>query len=157
MRLKIWIIALWIGFMAACSTQESKVYHQFLEVNSNGWGWNDAKAFTFEITDETYFYDVNFELRINSSYLLSNIWLKYNISGPGLKEIGQTEIVVCDNTGKWTGKGQGNLYTYQRQVFANKKLKKGKYTVQIQQNTREEKLAGVSDMGLSVLKSNKAL
>lgn len=140
-----------------CKTNENKVYQQFKEVKGNGWDWKEARVFEFDIEEEGYFYNINLDLRITGSYGLSNIWLLYKASGKGLDNENQVEIPLADNTGKWLGKGQGNLLTYSKIIFANKKLEKGHYKIMVNQNTREEMLSGVSDIGVSVIKTNKAL
>lgn len=144
-------------FVASCKGNENKVYQQFKEVKTQGWEWKEPRAFEFDIEEDGYFYNINLDLRITGSYGLSNIWLLYKVSGKGLDHENQVEIPLADNTGKWLGKGQGNLLTYSKIIFANKKLEKGHYKIVVNQNTREEILSGVSDIGVSVTKTNKAL
>jgi gliding motility-associated lipoprotein GldH len=79
----------------------------------------------------------------------------YKLNGPGISHKNQFEVVLSDNTGKWLGKGQGNLISYEKPFDGRLKLKPGKYTVEIAQNMRDEKLAGVSDVGLKVVKAGK--
>lgn len=141
----------------ACQNNQNKVYQQFKEVKTTGWGWKEGKTFDFTIEETGYFYNVNLDLRITGSYSLSNIWLLYKTSGTGFENENQVEIPLSDNTGKWLGKGQGNLLTYSKPLFTNKKLEKGNYRITVYQNTREEMLGGVSDIGVSVIKTNKAL
>jgi gliding motility-associated lipoprotein GldH len=94
-------------------------------------------------------------LRISGSYAYSNIWLLYTVEGPDTKIKQQFQISLSDKTGKWLGKGMSNLLSYEQPILGNIKLKKGKYTVKISQNMREEELAAVSDLGLKIIKGSK--
>jgi gliding motility-associated lipoprotein GldH len=79
----------------------------------------------------------------------------YKLDGPVSSQKNQFEIVLSDNTGKWLGKGQGNLISYEKSFVSGLKLKPGQYTVELAQNMRDEKLSGVSDVGLKVVKTGK--
>ena len=144
-----------IFFLHACSTDENVVLNTFEKTDAGGWQWKQGKQFTFTVEDTTYYYALSCGLRINSGYSYSNIWLLYKLNGPGISHKNQFEVVLSDNTGKWLGKGQGNLISYEKSFDGRLKLKPGKYTVEIAQNMRDEKLAGVSDVGLKVVKAGK--
>jgi gliding motility-associated lipoprotein GldH len=64
-------------------------------------------------------------------------------------------VVLSDNTGKWLGKGQSNLLSYERNFIRGAKLKPGNYTLEFSQNMRDEKLKSVSDIGVKVRRSGK--
>ena len=151
---KIFLIPAVLSFQA-CSTDENVVLNTFEKTDAGGWHWKQGKQFTFTVEDTTYYYALSCGLRINSGYSYSNIWLLYRLNGPGISQKNQFEVVLSDNTGKWLGKGQGNLISYEKPFDGRLKLKPGKYTVEIAQNMRDEKLSGVSDVGLKVVKAGK--
>lgn len=157
MRSKIYILVAALVITVSCSSNKGKVYQQFKEVSTSAWHWKDSKSFDFVIDETGYYYNINLDLRITGSYSLSNIWLLYKTNGPSFDKENQVEIPLSDNTGKWLGKGQGNLLTYSKTLYPNIKLEKGTYRFVLSQNTREENLSGVSDIGISVIKTNKAL
>lgn len=138
-----------------CVKDKNKVYDQFNEVSTESWGWNDAKSFTFTIDDAGYSYSLVCGLRIEGSYHYSNIWMLYTLEGPGANTKNQFQIQLSDNTGKWLGDGMSNLISYEQVFLQNVKFKPGKYTLHFNQNMRDEKLSGVSDIGLKVYKGAK--
>ena len=151
---KIFLIPAVLLFQA-CSTDEHVVLNSFEKTETAGWHWKEGKQFTFTVEDTTYYYALSCGLRISSGYSYSNIWLLYKLNGPGISHKNQFEVVLSDNTGKWLGKGQGNLISYEKPFDGRLKLKPGKYTVEIAQNMRDEKLSGVTDVGLKVVKAGK--
>lgn len=148
------ILLLSLSF-SACSTDQNNISDEFKSVEVSGWGWTQGKKFTFTITDSTYFYDLDCGLRITGSYSYSNIWLVYQMDGPGKSWKNQFEVVLSDNTGKWLGKGQSNLLSYEKTFAKGLRLKPGTYTLEYFQNMRDEKLSSVSDIGLRVRRSGK--
>ena len=151
---KIILIPL-LFFVHACTTDENVVLNTFEKTDAGGWQWQQAKKFTFTVEDSSYYYILSSGLRINSGYNYSNIWLLYKMDGPLISQKNQFEIVLSDNTGKWLGQGQGNLISYEKPFTGRMKLKPGQYTVEIAQNMRDEKLSGVTDVGLKVVKAGK--
>lgn len=141
--------------LSCCNVEKNKVYDQFNKVNSNAWNWNQGVKFTFTIDDSSYFYDLNCGLRISGSYLYSNIWIVYQLDGPQISRKNQVGITLSDNTGKWLGKGQSNLLSYEEPLLKGAKLKAGTYTLTMFQNMRDENLQSVSDIGLKVIKAGK--
>jgi gliding motility-associated lipoprotein GldH len=131
------------------------VLNTFEKTDAGGWQWKQGKKFTFTVEDSTYYYSLICGLRIQTGYSYSNIWMVYKLDGPVSSLKNQFEIVLPDNTGKWLGKGQGNLISYEKSFVSGLKLKPGQYTVELAQNMRDEKLSGVSDVGLKVVKTGK--
>lgn len=154
MRRIIPVLLLFLIFNA-CGVDKGKILDEFKEIPTDGWGWNDARTFTFTIEDSSYLYNLECGLRITGSYKYSNLWLLYTIDGPNSSVKNQFQIQLSDNTGKWLGDGKSNLISYRQFFLQNVKFKKGKYTLQFNQNMRDEKLTSVSDIGLKVYKSSK--
>lgn len=141
--------------LGACKSRENKILDEFQEVNADGWGWNDGKSFSFEIEDSNYLYSLECDLRISGGFRYSNIWLLYTLDGPQTATKNQFQIQLSDNTGKWLGEGKSNLIAFRQVFLADKKLKKGKYILKLNQNMRDDKLRFVSDIGLKIYRSNR--
>jgi gliding motility-associated lipoprotein GldH len=139
----------------SCSSNKNKVFDEFSKVSPDGWNWNQGVKFTFTIEDSTQYYDLSCGLRITGSYLYSNVWIIYQLDGGQIARKNQFGITLSDNTGKWLGKGQTNLLSYEQVIMKGVKFRPGKYTLQFFQNMRDENLKSVSDIGLSVVKSGK--
>lgn len=150
-------ILLCIAFLQlqSCTADPNIVLNRFEKADAGGWQWNQGKRFNFTVEDSTYYYTLDCGLRITSGYSYSNIWLLYKLEGPSIKQKNQFEVLLSDNTGKWLGKGQGNLISFEKPFTGRLKLKPGNYTLEISQNMRDEKLTGVSDVGLKVSKAGR--
>ncbi|MFN4915122.1 MAG: gliding motility lipoprotein GldH [Sphingomonadales bacterium] len=149
------VFLLTVPLFQSCTTDQSVLLNQFEKTEVSGWQWGQGKKFTFTVEDSTYYYSLSCGLRITSGYSYSNIWLLYRLDGPVISQKNQFEIVLSDNTGKWLGQGQGNLISYEKPFVGRLKLRPGRYTLEIAQNMRDEKLTGVSDVGLKVIKAGK--
>lgn len=144
--------------MSACRPSENIVYEEFTDVDAAGWNWDAGKSFSFEVIDETHAYNLLSGLRITSEYAYSNIWMLYSLKGPnGYFRKDQFQLVLSDNIGRWKGKGVSNLISYQEAFLNQLQLKKGKYTLTIFQNMRDENLESVNNLGLQVVRGQLIL
>jgi gliding motility-associated lipoprotein GldH len=110
------------------------------------------------VTDETHAYNLLTGLRITSEYAYSNIWMLYSLKGPnGYFRKDQFQLVLSDNIGRWKGKGVSNLISYQEPFLNQLQLKKGRYTLTIFQNMRDENLESVNNLGLQVVRGQLIL
>ena len=61
------------------------------------------------------------------------------------------EFILADNTGKWTGKGIGNVWQNQLSLLENVKLlEQGEYRIKLKQGMRDDTLEAISDVGIRV-------
>lgn len=144
-----------VMFAGSCTTDSKVVMDEFQEVGAKKWSWNDAKTFSFTITDADYVYDIDCGLRITGDYLYSNIYLIYQLEGPSGNLRQEFQITLSDNTGKWLGKGNNNMISYSKKMISGVRLKPGKYTLKLNQNMRDEDLTHVSDIGIKVYKGSR--
>ncbi len=144
--------------MSACRPSENIMYEEFVDVDPTAWNWDAGKSFSFEIEDETHYYNLLTGLRITTEYAYSNIWMLYTLKGPdGFYRKDQFQMVLSDNIGRWKGKGVSNLVSYQEPFLSQIPFKKGKYTLTIFQNMRDENLKAVNNLGLQVVKGQLKL
>lgn len=144
-------------FAWACNPSKNIVDEQFNSVDASGWAWDSVTEFRFNIEDTSTYYLLNCGLRIRSNYSYSNIWLLYELEGPGLQQQNQFEITLSDQTGRWMGQGKSNLITFQQPFLDQIPFKAGTYTLRIKQNMRDEQLAGVSDVGFQLVRGRPIL
>jgi len=152
------IIAMATSLLPSCSPSKNIAFEEFTSVDPGGWDWKEKKKFVFKIDDDQHYYGLNCELRISANYAYSNIWLIYTIKGPKKfmhKE--QFQMVLSDNLGKWNGQGVSNLISFQVPFVGQQKLKKGVYTIEFNQNMRDEKLKDVNNIGLQVIRGQLIL
>jgi len=148
---KIFIFISTILGMASCSHKE--IFYDYLSFTDAQWNQNEQAVFHVKIEDKSQPYDVSVELRNNSNYPFSNIWLFIDYKTPkGRNRCDTIGADLADVYGKWYGKGLSlfNLtIPYQTTVLFPDT---GTYVYSIRQGMRENPLKGISDIGLKVSK-----
>ncbi len=145
-----------MGVMVSCGTDA--FYEEYIPVENASWHKDSLARFTIEIEDTSVFYQINWHLRNNDDYPYKNIYLFRKIESERGQEFEDVaEFQLADDYGKWLGRGVGELKTntwpFKKQPLKFKQ--KGNYTFILQQAMRTEKLAGVEDVGLSIIKISK--
>ena len=123
-------------------------------IDGNKWLYTNATKAEFEITDTTSTYNADFKLRISSDYRYSNLFVIATFKDSvRLKKV-RHQFKLAKADGQWLGKGSGNLFTYVLPLLKKHNFPKaGKYSIEIEQNMRENPLLGVSDIGIVVTKN----
>lgn len=123
----------------------------------NAWSYNFKPVFTFDITDSNSFYQPYFIIRHTQAYPYNNLWMWLYIKTPGdtVATKARINITLADATGKWLGRGMGEIYE-QRMPFSlgdSVDLSKpGTYTIEMEQNMRIDPLPEVLHVGVRVEK-----
>lgn len=137
------------------SCKPEPMMEQIESVDDYSWNVNDRKSFEFEIKDTLISYDVFFHLRTTSNYPFNNIFVLMLVTSPsGKTKKERYEFPLADASGKWYGKGLGDLYDF---MLLNPNLSRlkfheaGKYRFEVIQNMRSENLDAIVSIGLSVL------
>lgn len=130
-----------------------------LDVNQSlenrNWGYHQAVRGAVAVTDSAQPYHINFKLRHTASYPYANIYVLLRLKGPGLNKLTRYQFKLANDNGQWLGKGSGNLYTYAFPLLkAFRFPKKGKYSISVEQNMRNNPLPHISDIGLLVATDN---
>jgi gliding motility-associated lipoprotein GldH len=122
-------------------------------IRDHNWLYaNTAKA-EFEIADTLKTYKVSFKLRINTSYRYSNMFVLVSVKGANKYKRTRYQFKLAKADGQWLGKGSGDLYTYSFPLLKKHLFHEaGKYTIEVEQNMRDNPLVGVSDVGIEVVK-----
>jgi gliding motility-associated lipoprotein GldH len=150
-NLFIWLACsiLMIG-MAGCNTKN--LIDTNVEIPQRNWSYTDKVKAVVGIKDNTEAFTLKFKLRHTSDYRYSNIYILMNLSGPGLpKVVRRYQYKLAESDGQWLGKGSGNLYTYVLPLLSDYHFpQNGNYTIEIEQNMRDNPLREVSDAGIIV-------
>jgi len=137
-------------FTFSCST--GVVYDENRKVGENGWYKNDAARFDVEIDDSLATYDYYINIRHTVDYRYSNLYVFMNTTYPN-GNIGRdtVEFVLADKSGKWYGKGWGDVKDISVPIVKEMKFPlKGAYTFQIQQAMRIDTLKEINDIGIRI-------
>lgn len=143
------------SFFAACLPAPH--YQKDEAIPGNAWNYNYKPSFTFEITDSTAQYQPYFIIRHTQAYPYNNLWLWLYIKTPGdsVATKARINIVLAEATGKWLGKGMGEIFEQRMPVSLGDSVnlsKPGTYEVVMEQNMRVNPLPEILHVGLRVEK-----
>lgn len=160
MRSAFYVCSL-ITIILFSSCDENRVFDEYQSVN--GWQKDSLISFELQNLDSTKVYNLFINIRNNSDYQYSNLFLISEIKFPEGKVISDTlEYQMTEPSGEWLGTGFGdvieNKLWYKEQV---KFEESGNYEVTIQQAMRRngevegiEELEGITDVGFRIENSD---
>lgn len=120
-------------------------------VEDNQWLYANVAKADFEISDVSKPYQVSFKLRINTEYRYANLYVLATLKDAKTRKKTRYQFKLAKEDGAWLGKGSGDLYTYSFPLLKNHHFADtGKYTIEVEQNMRDNPLVGISDIGIEV-------
>ncbi len=130
-------------------------------VPQNAWNYNFKPSFSFDITDTTAAYKPYFLIRHTQAYPYCNIWVWLYITTPGdsVARKERINITLAESSGKWLGRGMGEIYEQRMQMDLGDSIKfnkKGTYKIAMEQNMRVNPLPEVLNVGLRLEKTGFA-
>lgn len=141
------------------SCSDTTVFSKYESIKNATWFANEKKVFKFEITDTISPKNVFINIRNNSQYEYSNLFVITSLQFPDETKIIDTlQYEMADASGKFLGKGfteikDNKLFYKEQKVFPQS----GTYTFSIYQAMRKngethpiEVLKGIQDIGLSI-------
>lgn len=122
------------------------------EMPQRNWSYIQKVKAMVTIKDQTKAYNLKFKLRHTADYRYANIFILMHLVGPGMPKVTRRyEYKLAETDGEWLGKGSGNLYTYTLPLLSGYHFPQaGSYTIEIEQNMRDNPLKEVSDAGILV-------
>jgi len=134
------------------SCGRNTVFDETIDVDESGWFKNDLARFDVLIEDSLASYNYYLNLRHSVDYRYSNLFVFMNTTYPnGNISRDTVEFVLADKSGKWYGKGWGEIKDNSIMLVRDIKFPlEGSYTFQIQQAMREDTLKGVSNIGIRI-------
>ncbi len=141
------------GFM---SCDQSQIFDKYKTIPDAQWHKDSLVVFTVPVTDTLQNHNLLVNVRNETTYNYSNLWLFVEICQPDGDMMKDTfQMVLAEPSGKWLGEGIGKLKTRQAIFRRNVYFPvSGEYTVRIQHGMREEALRGIHDVGFRVEKVN---
>ena len=132
------------------------LYNELVSINDAKWYKDELAHFEVEISDSLSSHDFILSLRNNTNYRYSNLFIFMTTHFPNGNITSDTiECVLADQTGRWLGKGWGNIK--ENEIILKSGLQfplVGKYEFYIQQAMREDTLDGIESVGLIIEKAN---
>lgn len=154
MRIAIGIFLLAI-LLGSCG--EADFFNESRPIEGQSWAYKNKLSFTVDVTDTISPFNVFIDFRNNDNYPYSDIYFFFDIDFPNGKHANDTIFYpVMDRMGKWHGKNSGSIVDNHILIKPNIIFPlKGKYTMHIRHAMRDENLAGVEDVGLSISSNTK--
>jgi gliding motility-associated lipoprotein GldH len=134
--------------------QNSAVFQEQQAIPAEGWHAEGKLLFEAAITDTLSLHKFYLDIRNNTDYPYSNLFLFLDIEFPDGRNLRDTiECLLADKRGQWTGSGFGSI-RFNRFLFRDDVWfpVTGTYRFKIQHGMREETLQGITDAGIRIEK-----
>ena len=149
----IFYLTLGLVFFNSCG--DFPVYNSSIEIEPDGWSIDNPASFEWDIVDLDLKYDALIDIRHNSDYPYSNLYLFLELTRPnGHQKLDTLECKLADERGRWYGSGIGDIIDHRVSFKENFEFPiHGKYRLKIEHGMRQDPLVGVTDIGLRIEKS----
>ena len=121
--------------------------------------WEQGSNISFEVsvTDTMTGYDFYIDLRNEASYPFANVYMFVTTTFPSGKNARDTvECFLADKTGRWLGKGLGDVLDNHILFKENVRFPStGTYQFEFEQGMRKEALPSILDLGISLEKHKR--
>jgi gliding motility-associated lipoprotein GldH/MazG family protein len=139
--------------LTACN--EHTVYHSYQSLPNKGWGKSDTLSFQIPITDSvptTLRLFAEVRNSIEYPYHDLHLFISQNLQDSTVWRTDTIAFCLADSTGRWTGHGWGSIYQSETFITSVRPLHPANYTIKIMSGMKDEKLQGLSDVGIRIEK-----
>lgn len=137
-----------ITFLAGCT---DSVIDNNVELENRVWSYRNHISNSFEIKENSKAYNIYFKLRVTANYKYSNIFILGHFRDGNKVVTRRYQYKLAKNDGEWLGSGSGNVFSYTLPMLTNYRFPhSGKFTIEIEQNMRDNPLLEVSDAGILI-------
>ncbi|MFP4488769.1 MAG: gliding motility lipoprotein GldH [Bacteroidales bacterium] len=146
------IVLLYSAITVSCSPGD--VYTDSRKIPEYSWDKDHELQLKADIQDTISTFDINLVIRTNNNYPYRNIFLFIKTLSPAGQSITDTvEYYLADEKGNWYGSGLGDVNDLSVPFKTSVTFPgSGSYTFNIRHGMREEKLEGVTDIGIRINK-----
>lgn len=148
---RLLIITVTLGIFAC---DPGRIYESNISIPRGEWRRENRARFGVEITDTVSLCNVYINVRNNSRYKHSELWLFIDVYSPaGIVNRDTVKIMLADHRGKWLGHGLGDKFDTRIVFRKNVRFPvSGAYIFEYEQASRDEPLFGIEDIGLRIEK-----
>ena len=138
--------------LAFTACDSKRIYEENYTVPDQVWNNKNIMVYGVEISDTIHPCNVYVNVRNASDYPFCNLFLFMETRYPSGKLSKDTlECVLADASGKWLGKGSGDIWDNQILFKKNVVFKqKGKYFFNLEQAMRLQNLPQILDVGIRI-------
>lgn len=144
-----------LSLIVLASCDFNYTYNKNVDITEGKWFKDEAARFEVLIEDSITQQNFYLNLRNDTKYRFSNLFVFLTTHFPNGNITRDTiECVLADNSGKWLGKGWGNIK--ENKILLNQNLRfplTGRYEFFIQQAMRVDTLEGIHSVGLAFEKT----
>ncbi|HJX70355.1 MAG TPA: gliding motility lipoprotein GldH [Bacteroidales bacterium] len=137
------------------SCDKNAVFDKNTAIQHHLWNYKDTLSYYVNIADTSRVHNIYLNIRNSENYQYSNVFLFVSTYAPNGSFLKDTfEIKLADQSGRWFGKGVGNVFSLQVPYKMQIKFPyQGIYLFEIQHAMRKKDLKGIADVGLRVEKA----
>lgn len=152
-KLNLISYCLYIIALTFCSCNKDAIYMKSVALPGNIWSYKSPLKFDIPVADSVNMYNIFINIRNESEYPFSNLYLFIDITSPkNITERDTMECILATPEGRWLGHGLGDIWDnkilFKRVHFPNK----GNYTFTLTQAMRVDSLPMIMNAGISVEK-----
>ncbi len=139
--------------LTACN--EHTVYHSYQSLPNKGWGKSDTLSFQIPITTAFLLHSgfLRKSATVSNILIMTSIYLSVrNLQDSTVWRTDTIAFCLADSTGRWTGHGWGSIYQSETFITSVRPLHPANYTIKIMSGMKDEKLQGLSDVGIRIEK-----
>jgi gliding motility-associated lipoprotein GldH len=149
---RIFIVAILIMAISGCDAD--RIYDVTYSIEEDGWNNDSVFHYEVEITDSIGLNNFFINIRNNTDYPYSNIYLFVSTVFPSGHTTRDTiECILADRNGMWLGSGSGKIKD--NQIMLQQALRfpaTGTYHFYLEQGMRKKHLKGIEDIGIRIEK-----
>lgn len=138
-----------LGFMVltACNVNE---YSAYADLPESGWIYGNSVTLTLDSSDVSPDCLMRIAVNHNQSYPFRNLWLevKYH-DRDSVEHTDSVNIELCDQFGRWYGKGFGASFQIEKEVKGAPVPAAGSH-IEVRHIMRVDTLKGLDKVGVSV-------
>lgn len=146
--------------MLVSGCDSSRVFENYVEFKDRTWKIQEPVYFEFEIKDTQSRYNLYYEVRNSLDYPWQRIFVNYQLSDSTGTALSQKLVAdyLFEKSGQPRGRsGLGDVYDHQFPVLKNYSFSHpGKYKFTIQQENRQDTLAGILAIGFRIETASKS-
>jgi gliding motility-associated lipoprotein GldH len=153
--MRTWLAVVAIALVSCGEKPHAETYLNFPDQT---WGADEPVELEFDVQDTTGRYNFMFTFRHGQAYRYSNLYIFTKLHFPNGKTLTDTlECYLADASGRWLGKGIGDLVDHRILLMEQAAAfpLKGKYKLTITQAMRDDELMDVYDAGFSLEKASQ--
>ena len=155
-RFSIYHLLIACNLLLFASCIKIEVFEKNVQIPNHEWKWENKPAINFDISDTITAYNIFITLRHTEAYEYRNLWLFVYTKQPGDKvyQKARIELPLQNAAGKWlSATGMDDIWEHRIKLFENIKFKKsGIYSIQLEQNMRDNPLKHVMNAGIRIEK-----